>query len=124
MNELRLPYRVKHYLDLSVERIDQDTAYKLHTAREKALARAPVASARLRLAGVGHISFDLIWPTLRSVGALVIVALGVAGTSYWNSLEQAAENEEVDTALLADDLPIDAYLDRGFDAWLTRSSPQ
>jgi hypothetical protein len=45
------------------------------------------------------------------------------GTYYWNHFEQAAENEEVDSALLSDDLPPAAYLDKGFQAWLERSSP-
>jgi hypothetical protein len=51
-----------------------------------------------------------------------VLALGVAGVSYWSSMERAAEIEDVDSALLSDDLPINAYLDRGFDAWLKRTS--
>lgn len=124
MNELQFPYRVRHYLDLGAESIDQETTRRLHGARAKALAHAHVGSSRLGLAGLGHFSLDWIWPALRSVVALLVLALGVAATSYWDAIEQAAETEEVDTALLADDLPIDAYLDRGFDAWLKRSSPQ
>lgn len=124
MNDLQFPYRVRHYLDQGTEAIDRDTAGRLHGAREKALAHVPVASSRLGLAGLGHISLDWLWPALRSVIALLVVALGAVATSYWDSVQQAAETEEVDTALLADELPIDAYLDRGFDAWLKHSSPQ
>jgi hypothetical protein len=29
---------------------------------------------------------------------------------------------EVDAGLLTDELPINAYLDKGFDSWLKRSS--
>ena len=36
--------------------------------------------------------------------------------------QRAAEVEELDAQLLTDDLPIDAYLDRGFDAWLKKVS--
>jgi len=122
MNELQLPYKVKHYLDRSAEGIDEKTARKLHAARERALARVAVRSSRLGLAGLGNLSLDSLWPAMRSAVALLVLALGVAGLTYWNSLEQADEYEEVDTALLADDLPIDAYLDRGFDAWLKRTS--
>jgi hypothetical protein len=32
------------------------------------------------------------------------------------------EAEEIDSALLTSELPINAYLDQGFDAWLKRSS--
>jgi hypothetical protein len=31
-----------------------------------------------------------------------------------------AEAVELDTQLLADELPIDAYLDKGFEAWLKK----
>jgi hypothetical protein len=124
MNELQFPYQVRHYLDQGTERMDRDTARRLHGAREKALAHVPVSSSRLGLAGLGQLSHDWLWPALRSLIALLLVVLGVAATSYWDSVQQAAETEEVDTALLADELPIDAYLDRGFDAWLKHSSPQ
>ena len=50
----------------------------------------------------------------------LLLALGFG--NYLMSMERVSELEEVDSALLADDLPIDAYLDRGFDTWL--SNPQ
>ncbi len=34
----------------------------------------------------------------------------------------AADVEELDAQLLTGDLPIDAYLDRGFEAWLKKVS--
>jgi hypothetical protein len=55
---------------------------------------------------------------------MVGLAVGVAGVSVWNEFEKAAENEEIDSALLADDLPINAYLDKGFQAWLSEHSSQ
>ena len=36
--------------------------------------------------------------------------------------QRAADVEELDAQLLADDLPIDAYLDRGFETWLKKVS--
>lgn len=122
MSDAHFAYRVKHYLDIGAEELDVRTARRLRLAREKALARLPVAGARAHLAGFGHMHIDTLWPALRSVLGLIVVALGVAGVSYWTELEQVAETEEVDTALLADELPINAYLDRGFDAWLKTSS--
>jgi hypothetical protein len=124
MNELQFPYKVKHYLDLGAQSLDAGIARKLHEGREKALLRVPVRTGHLSFAGHGHFSFDAVWPAFRSVAAMAILAVGVAGVSYWNALEQANESIDVDTALLADDLPITAYLDRGFDAWLQDASPQ
>jgi hypothetical protein len=124
MNELQFPYKVKRYLDLGAQSLDAGMARKLLQAREQALLRVPERAGHLSFVGHGHFSFDAFWPALRSVVALAILAVGVAGVSYWNALEQANESIDVDTALLADDLPITAYLDRGFDAWLQDASPQ
>jgi hypothetical protein len=124
MNELQFPYKVKHYLDVGAESLDPATSGRLFAARQRALSRIPVHASGLGLAGFGHVSLSSVWPTVRSAIALVLLAAGVAGTSYWNAQEQASENVEVDTALLADDLPINAYLDRGFNEWLKDSSPQ
>ena len=40
---------------------------------------------------------------------------------YWQTLQQGDENEEIDIMLLVDDLPVNAYLDNEFDAWLDPS---
>ncbi len=39
----------------------------------------------------------------------------------WQADEQMNELEDVDSALLADDLPLDAYTDQGFAAWLDQN---
>jgi hypothetical protein len=47
--------------------------------------------------------------------------IACAGAVYtWQQNQRAAEIEEVDALLLTDDLPIDAYLDRGFQNWLKK----
>ncbi|MGH8724065.1 MAG: DUF3619 family protein, partial [Burkholderiales bacterium] len=42
----------------------------------------------------------------------------------WQQNQRAAELEEIDSLLLADDLPIDAYLDRGFQSWLKKRAAE
>lgn len=37
--------------------------------------------------------------------------------------QQVSELSRIDSALLADDLPINAYTDKGFNAWLKQASP-
>jgi hypothetical protein len=61
-----------------------------------------------RLGGLG-----LAWP----LAALVI---GLAGIAYWEDQERRAELADIDAAMMSDSLPIDAYLDHGFNAYLTR----
>ena len=42
---------------------------------------------------------------------------------YWQTNQQQHDIEETDAAILSSELPIEAYLDRGFQAWLKRSEP-
>jgi hypothetical protein len=117
--EREFAYKVRHYLNQGTDEVDRKTADRLFSARQNALAHQKVAGAQLSLAGVGHVAADVVLPYARTLIALVGLAIGVAGVSVWNEFEKAAEHEEVDSALLADDLPINAYLDRGFQAWLS-----
>ena len=48
--------------------------------------------------------------------------LGLLGVVYVNSGTVSSEMAEIDAGLLTDELPINAYLDQGFDSWLKRSS--
>ena len=54
------------------------------------------------------------------LGVLIIVG-GTYFYDYWTILQQASEIAELDSALLGSDLPIDAFLDKGFENWLQRS---
>ena len=51
----------------------------------------------------------------------VVLLVGSGAALYsWQQNRLAAELEEIDAQLLTDDLPIDAYLDRGFQNWLKK----
>jgi hypothetical protein len=52
-----------------------------------------------------------------------VLALAAAAFGYhqWTIWSAAQEKAEVDVELLSSDLPFDAYLDRGFQNWLTTS---
>ena len=101
-------------------------AKRLHAARERALARRrtarepafALASAEGVIAGFGGFggfSLRLLLPT-------VLLVAGLIGIYSWQQEQRAADIEELDAQLLTDDLPIDAYLDRGFEAWLKKVS--
>lgn len=117
-----LAHKVAQTLDRGTENLDRGTRDKLQAARQRALGHQKVALAGLSLAGLGHFTNEVLLPQARMLATLSALVLGVVGTYYWNNFQQAAENEEIDSALLADDLPINAYLDRGFRAWLEHSS--
>ncbi|MEZ5615153.1 MAG: DUF3619 family protein [Rhodocyclaceae bacterium] len=122
--EREFAYKVRHHLNLGTDAIDRDIAEKLFVARQGALSHQKAAGARLSLAGSGHLSTGMILSHARHLAIVLGLVLGVFGISAWNDLRKADELGQIDSALLADDLPINAYIDRGFQAWLSERSSQ
>ena len=84
------------------------------SAARKRSARSP---AGLRGWSWGGLSARVLLPAL----VLVLAAVGI---SRWQDNQVLAEVVEIDSQLLTDDLPIDAYLDRGFPNWLKKRSAE
>lgn len=115
-------YKARQILNHGVDSLDGKVLARLNQARQTALNSQRVAVRGLRLAGVGFDVDSRVLPYARNVLAVIALVVGAAGTHYWNAFEQVREFEEIDSALLADELPPSAYLDRGFHAWLERAS--
>jgi hypothetical protein len=122
-DEEELACRVARRLDQGLTGIDQRTLARLRSARESALERLAaqpawaLASAHGAVPPLGGNPMNSF--TLRrfaSIGALIAV---ICGMVYWQHL-QHEDPLDIDAKLLSGDLPIDAYLDKGLDAWLTR----
>lgn len=124
MKEHELGYKVRHVLDSGTSRLPPKVEDRLFEARQKALDGHRVAGSLLSLPGIGHMAADLFMPRMRTLVAAMGLLVGATGVYYWNMVQEAADLEEVDSALLSDELPINAYLDRGFDAWLKTSEQQ
>jgi hypothetical protein len=122
-DERQLAYKVRQLLTQGTDGLDAGTVDRLHQARQQALARASATVSGLRLAGVGEFFGETLLQHGRMYAAIATLLAGAALASYWSNFVQADDNEEVDSALLADDLPINAYLDPGFHAWLERNAP-
>ena len=119
--------KITTYLDRDAAELKAGTAYRLQLARAAALARLdePRRATGLRLAGAhagggsGTVGGNRsLWASGRLwVGIAVIAAAGF-GFQQWQAYQQIRDIEETDAAILSSDLPIDAYLDRGFQNWL------
>ena len=110
-------------LDHGTETLGDGIAERLRAARERALQRQHVLVSRSAIVGAGGTAVlggDDEKHPLRTTLAILALLLGVTLSYYWNGLSQADENEAIDSALLADDLPPNAYLDKGFQAWLEK----
>jgi hypothetical protein len=123
MNELNFGMKIRQALNEGA-RPSARVAERLRIARERALAaRKPEAAHELALAGnvlariggLGGLSLRVLLPT-------AVVIAGLFGIYTWEREQRAADVEELDAMLLTDDLPIDAYLDKGFEAWLKKRS--
>ena len=122
MNENDLARRIVAHLDRSLDELPAPTAQKLQAARMAALARVrPAHSWGLAgLAGVLHgwgISRHL---TTRLALPVAIVIASLTGLVYWQM--STHHEEELEAGMLAGELPIHAYIDPGFDAWLKHTS--
>lgn len=125
MNELHFAYKLRQYLNRGLHELPPTTLDRLASARRQAIARQKVVVHRSALATAGDfVQHQVEGLHLRQVLLALLLALGVATYTYWSADESIAEIEAIDSALLADDLPIAAYTDRGFAAWLKSSASQ
>ena len=123
--------KITTYLDQGAADLKPGIAYRLQLARAEAVSRLadPRRSAELRVAmagagsGTGTASGGRsFWGSGRLwIGIGLIVVAGF-GFQQWQAYQQLNDIEETDAAILSSDLPIDAYLDRGFQNWLKRAS--
>ena len=121
MNEREFTTKIKEHLNFSLGRMDTTISKSLEAARQRALeAYEPAHAHAFQWAGAhgGH-SHGKHHAMRRWVSlAMLLAALG--GALYWQ--QAMLEDDDVDAALLGDDLPVNAYLDHGFHEWLDRSS--
>jgi Protein of unknown function (DUF3619) len=128
MNQTETAKKITTYLDKGTAQLKAGTAYKLQVARQAALdaMRLPQHSSELALAdsrsgsqGGGRplLSDARLW-----IGMLLLIG-GVLFFQNWQIAQQTRDIEEIDAALLTSELPIEAYLDRGFQNWLKQPQP-
>lgn len=131
MNEQYFARHIKERLDDSLE-LGPAAAERLRVAREHALARHRAPGPARLVMGTGaatlgggsqgglHVLTRIILPA-----AIVLAAL--FGYNEWQQQQRdallsvdpaTAEAADEDAALLKSELPLDAYLDKGFRAWL------
>jgi hypothetical protein len=121
--EEQLARQLCRVLNQGTQALDPVIAERLRAARERALQHQalPVtdpailgAGGTARLGGRGDDTHPL-----RTLLAILALLGGVSLAYVWNGFIQSDENEEIDSALLADDLSPKALLDPGFQAWLS-----
>ncbi len=116
-DELQFAYKIKQHLNRDAAKLPAATEERLRAARERSLARQRPTAGRVVTAGA-HASVGFGW--LGQLAPLLVLVGGLFAINYWHEAQQALDIADVDTQMLVDELPPNAYLDKGFGAWLTR----
>jgi hypothetical protein len=123
-----LARRIVQHLDFGADHVNALTRERLLEARKAALShyqeRLQPARGLAWAGSAGARRGENHFFSLRYLIATAALIGAVIGVAYWQNGATGPANElaEIDAGLLTDDLPINAYLDKGFDSWLKRSS--
>jgi hypothetical protein len=125
--ELNFAYKVRHALNEHLDKLPAETTSRLAAARAKAMASkksdAPVRARAPQVAFAGEIGdfFNEPLSWFRRLGlavpAIVLVA-GLFGIYHMEQQQRISDTAELDALVLSDELPLSAYLDHGFNAYL------
>jgi Protein of unknown function (DUF3619) len=127
--ELNFAYKVRHALNENLDYLPASTTDRLTSARELAISRkkkelpALVLAPERKVAGQvgGFFGERLSWIARMGLAVPVIVlALGLTGIYQYEKQRHIAETAEIDAMVLSDELPLNAYLDNGFNAYLAK----
>lgn len=133
--ELEIALKVRRALDERAAALPAATTDRLAAARQAALARKkpePVAAPVFvpAFAGVAGAYGPAVTPARQPVSLarrllrawpLALLLAGLVGIAYWEDMQRTAELADIDAAMLSDDLPLNAYLDHGFNAYLSHA---
>lgn len=127
--DINFSYKVRHALNENLDVLPPEITNRLNSARNIALSRKKsdaslrVFNMRNVLAGnIGHFT-NRQFSWLGKIGlALPLLAfiIGLAGIYEFEQQQLIFETAEIDAAVLSDELPLVAYLDHGFNAYLAK----
>ena len=126
--ETRLAARLCAALSERTAALPEGVDERLRFSREQALERARNARrtqiSSVTAGGAGILGrLDAWWPRLGALLPVMVLAVGSLLLADFQEREDVAVAVEIDSALLADDLPPEAYADPGFVAFLKLRQP-
>ena len=124
-DDLNFAYKVRHALNEHLDHLPPAAADRLASARKMALARkkphAPARLAQRQLAGnIAAFFSTSMMGKMAVVVPLLALVVGLASIYQHEEQQRVAELAELDAAVLSDELPLTAYLDQGFNAYLAQ----
>ena len=127
--DLNLAYKLRHALDESSNNLSAKTVERLASARNAALSRkkqeSSIAVFATQAVPAGHAASaprnHFAWIGRMGLAIpLAVLVFGLMGIYQFEQHQQVIEAAAIDAEVLTDDLPLSAYLDNGFGAFLAK----
>lgn len=113
---------IRRNLDEGLLALPPETMERLDAARQAALARQRPVEAQFAMAGNLELALGLWAFRPRVFGALSLAILVLAVLAFAHGQRHIHQIEELDSGILTDALPLEAYLDKDFERWLRRDT--
>ena len=119
----QLAKKIASILNEQAQNIDSNIASKLHYARQQALAKMvrPASSNSISQHGM-LVLLGGYWQQHRLLMTMMIGGLGLVALFTLQNLTNQEVYDQEDADLLSSDLPPEAYLNEGFDTWLSENA--
>jgi hypothetical protein len=122
--QIDFAYKVRHALNENAEQLPATITDRLASARKNALLHKkpePVRVAVRSVALAGAFSTPFGWIGRMGLALPVLVlAAGLFGIYQVEQQQRISDLAEIDALVLSDELPLSAYLDHGFNAYLAK----
>ena len=129
-DDINLAYKIRHALNENLDALPASTTDRLAAARALALSRKkPEAARQGQPAKRPLFDFKALFsgPALARIAVaapMLALVIGMGGVYQYEQQQRLAAMAEVDAAVLADELPLTAYLDQGFNAYVESQQRQ
>ncbi len=127
-DDINLAYKIRHALNEQLDALPASTTDRLAQARARAMARkkpdAPRQADRRGWRDFGYLLSGQALSRVAVAVPLLALVIGMGGVYQHEQQERLAELADIDAAVLADELPLTAYLDTGFPAYLESQQRQ
>lgn len=131
LNDDAFAYKVRQALNENLDNLPGSTSQRLALARKNAVARKkknvpafePVFVPQMaNMSGMGSSRQSGMswWGRMGVILPLLVLAAGLIGIYQYEAQQHINETADIDALVLADELPISAYLDHGFNAYLNK----
>jgi hypothetical protein len=125
MNEKEFSQKITRTLNFGLSQLGDAKLSRLRVARQSAMSKFREPTSVLQLVGVsGGTTLNFPGLARKPLFWAPIVAIAVLFATYAYSPDDdiADDSGELDARLLTGELPINAFLDKDFQSWVTDSS--